>query len=131
MSGGTDWTGGGTTRAPIEPKICLLRFFDSVNCWELNYSKQSPANRWILHPLHWISAAALWSGKQAQALRSEPDLNIDGCSPIVKGRLVLRFTETHGFFIKMSLLQNRAFATGCLWHMPSIVFLVDGECHHI
>ena len=32
LSGHTDWAGGGTTRAPIEPKICLLRFFSSVNC---------------------------------------------------------------------------------------------------
>ena len=33
MSGVTDWKRwrGSTTRAPIEPKICLLRFFDSVN----------------------------------------------------------------------------------------------------
>ena len=27
-------------------------FSDTLNCWELNYSKQSAANRWMIYQLH-------------------------------------------------------------------------------
>ena len=86
-----------TTRAPIEPKICLLRFFSSVNCppaansiiqnslWQSVKTLSTP---------YWISAAALSSGKQAQALRFWTWPEYWWLTPIVNGRLVLRFTES-------------------------------------
>ena len=71
------------------------------------------------------------SGKQAQALRCEPDLNLDGYCPIVKAEwcYISLNAASHAWVFHqdawMPLLQNQAFVPGCLWHMPSIVSQVD------
>ena len=52
MSGWIDWSVGLDNAATNRAENLLNLFLTLSPCWELNYSKQSAANRWILYQLH-------------------------------------------------------------------------------
>ena len=124
------------------------------SCWELNYSKQSRANPWRLYKsTQWIlynprRLCPLHIGSQQLPSRVEnklklwgfePDLNIDGSTPIVNGRLVLRFTEYWNRWVFIKMRRCHCYKPRLLWQdvcgtCPPLFFqLIKGGvgCHHI